>query len=167
MASRPRTIRVLTADSNQMACRLLAETLGKEPGLSVVASASDYDSMMQCWRASNPDIALISATLPGGILRPKPDAAPGNNSLPDCPWVLLLDESEPQVVVNAFRAGAKGVFARTQSDVRLLAKCIRRVMEGQLWVDSKQMLYLLDALTGNGNGKSDAAGLPPKLTRRE
>lgn len=71
------------------------------------------------------------------------------------------------MVVNAFRSGAKGVFSRTQSDIRLLAKCIRRVMEGQVWVDSRQMQHLLDALTGNGNGKSGAARTPPKLTRRE
>ena len=81
--------------------------------------------------------------------------------------MLLLDESEPQMVVNAFRAGAKGVFSRTQSDIRLLAKCIRRVMEGQVGVDSQQMLYLLEALTGNGNGKPDAAGTSARLTRRE
>ena len=39
-------------------------------------------------------------------------------------------------------------------------------MEGQVWVDSKQMLYLLEALTGR-KGQSDGAGTPPKLTRRE
>lgn len=167
MATRPRAIRVLAADSNQMACRLLAEALGKEPGLSVVASASDYDSMMRCWQASKPDIALISATLPGGLLKQKSDGTRVASSLPTCPWILLLDESEPQVVVNAFRAGAKGVFSRTQSDIRLLAKCIHRVKEGQVWVDSKQMLYLLEALSGNGNGKSEGTGTPPKLTRRE
>ena len=108
MATRPRAIRVLTADSNQMACRLLAEALSKEPGLSVVASASDYDSMMRCWQSAKPDIALISAALPGGLLVPMRGAAPETRSLPTCPWVLLLDESEPQVVVSAFRAGAKG-----------------------------------------------------------
>ena len=167
MATRPRAIRVLTADSNQMASRLLAEALGKEPGLSVVASAADYESMMRCCQAAKPDIALISAALSGGLLKLRPDANSGAKPLPTCPWVLLLDESEPQVVVSAFRAGAKGVFSRAQSDIRLLAKCIRRVTEGQVWVDSKQLLSLLEALTGDGRSKADAAGAPPKLTRRE
>jgi len=80
---------------------------------------------------------------------------------------MLLDDSEPHQVVPAFRAGAKGVFSRTQSDIRLLAKCIRRVMEGQVWVDSQQMMYLLDAFAGNGEGKPEGQGGPPKLTRRE
>ena len=167
MAPRPRAIRVLTADSNQMASRLLADALNKEPGLSVVASASDYDSMMRSLQAAKPDIVLMSAALPGGPLKPNSAAAHEINSGPPCPWVLLLDESEPQAVVSAFRAGAKGVFSRSQSDIHLLAKCVRRVMEGQVWVDSKQMLNLLDALTSNGDQRPKDAGAPPKLTRRE
>jgi DNA-binding NarL/FixJ family response regulator len=40
-------------------------------------------------------------------------------------------------------------------------------MEGQVWVDSKQMLYLLEALTGNCTGQRETASAPAKLTRRE
>ena len=167
MATRPRTIRVLTADSNQMACRLLADALGKEPGLSVVASASDYDSMMRSLLSARADVALISATLPGGTLGRNPDSSKEPSMTPSCPWVLMLDESSPHAVVNAFRAGAKGVFCRTQSDIRLLAKCVRRVTEGQVWIDSKQMLYLLDALTASQNTAPNGEGKTPKLTRRE
>lgn len=167
MATRSRAIRIFTADSNQMACRLLSEALSKEPGLSVVASASDYDSMMRSLQAAKPDIALISAALPGGLLKPKAGASLEGNAPPSCPWVLMLDESEPRAVVNAFRAGAKGVFSRTQSDIRLLAKCVRRVMEGQVWVDTNQMLYLLDALTCDPGGRPNGEGTTPMLTRRE
>jgi DNA-binding NarL/FixJ family response regulator len=79
----------------------------------------------------------------------------------------MLDESEPRTVVDAFRAGAKGVFSRTQSDIRLLAKCVRRVTEGQVWIDSAQMLFLLEALTGEQDAASNGGGATPKLTRRE
>jgi DNA-binding NarL/FixJ family response regulator len=167
MPTRPRTIRILTADSNQMACRLLSDALSREPGLSVVASAADYDSMIRTLQAAKPDIALISAALPGGLLKTKPASSQDHNLSIACPWVLMLDESEPEAVVNAFRAGAKGVFARTQSDIRLLAKCVRRVIEGQVWVDSKQMLYLLEALTGTQDCALHGGGTTPKLTRRE
>ena len=165
--SRLKTIRVVTADSSQMACRLLSEALSKEPGLSLVGSAVDYESLMRSIQAVKPDIALISAALHPSPLTARLSAPNGEARLPSCPWVLLLDESEPHLVVAAFRAGAKGVFSRTQSDIRLLAKCIRRAMEGQVWVDSKQMLCLLDAFTGNGDGKQGREGSPVKLTRRE
>jgi DNA-binding NarL/FixJ family response regulator len=148
-----------------MAVRLLSDALSKEPGLSVVATAANYESFLHSAQAAKPDIALLSAALPGGPMKTTRGAADSNCPMPPCPWVLLLDESEPRLVFSAFRAGAKGVFSRTQSDIRLLAKCIRRVMEGQVWVDSAQMRYLLDAFTGTGPEQS--VGKTPKLTPRE
>jgi DNA-binding NarL/FixJ family response regulator len=167
MPMRPRTIRVVTADSSQMSCRLLAEALNREPGLAVVDSTADYEALQRSLQSARPDVVLISSSLPGGPL--KFSRAPGQPVTPilACPWIALLDESEPRAVVAAFRSGAKGVFSRTESDIHLLAKCIRRVMEGQVWVDSKQMLYLLDALTGNCAAGLGLAGTPPRLTRRE
>ncbi|HVP55166.1 MAG TPA: response regulator transcription factor [Candidatus Eisenbacteria bacterium] len=167
MTSQPRTIRIVNADSNQMTCRLLSEALEKEPGLCVVGSAVDYETLARLMQSTKPDIALISSTLPGGPLRTRTHAAGGRVPVPSCPWVVLLDESEPNQVVAAFRAGAKGVFSRTQPDIRMLAKCIRRVMEGQVWVDSQQMLFLLDAFSGNGSNMHGAEAPAPKLTRRE
>lgn len=167
MPSRERVIRVVTADSNHMAVRLLSDALNKEPGVSVVATAADYESFLHSAQTVKPDIALISAALPGGPIKAKRRVAGSSSPLPACPWVLMLDESEPSLVVSAFRAGAKGVFSSRQSDIRLLAKCIRRVIEGQVWVDSTQMRYLLDAFTGNGTSPDGKTGNAPKLTPRE
>jgi DNA-binding NarL/FixJ family response regulator len=167
MASSSKVIRIAVADSNQMACRLLSEALEKQAGLSVVASVVDNESLLRSVQTLKPDIALISAALQGGPLNRQSGFREILSSAPQCPWVLLLDHSEPELVVAAFRAGAKGVFSRAQSEISLLAKCIRRVMEGQVWVDNKQMLYLLDAFTGNGNGTHKPANASPKLTPRE
>jgi DNA-binding NarL/FixJ family response regulator len=157
--SRKKPIRIVVADSNRMACRLLSEALNKQLGLFVAASAVDLESMRQSVATVKPDIVLLSANLPGGPLR--------TNGTLACPWVLLLDESEPRLVVAAFRAGARGVFSRSQSDIGLLAKCVRRVVEGQIWVDSRQMLYLLEAFNGNGNEQPTGDSRPPRLTPRE
>lgn len=167
MRARLKSIRIAVADSNQMACRLLSEALAKLPGLSVVASVVDGDSLLRSVQALKPDIAVISATLQDGPFNRRCGVQVIRSQTPQCPWVLLLDQSEPQLVVAAFRAGAKGVFSRAQSDIGLLAKCIRRVMEGQIWVDNKQMLYLLEAFTGNGDEAHDHTSAPVKLTPRE
>jgi two-component system nitrate/nitrite response regulator NarL len=134
MASRPKTIRIAVADSNQLASRLLSEALAKQPGFSVVASDVTGDSLLRSVLTLKPDIAVISAALPDGPFHRKSSADEIRRRTPQCPWILLLDHSEPRLVVSAFRAGAKGVFSRAQSDITLLAKCIRRVMEGQIWV---------------------------------
>lgn len=166
-AARPSVVRIAVADSNQMACRLLSEALEKQPGFSVIASVVDHESLQRSMQTLHPDIALISAAMQGGPLKRQPGSQESSSLAPHCPWILLLDQSEPELVVAAFRAGAKGVFSRAHSDIDLLAKCIRRVMEGQIWLDNQQMLYLLEAFTGNGNGAQKSASTNPKLTPRE
>jgi two-component system, NarL family, response regulator DegU len=167
VTSRVKPIRIAAADSSQMACQLLSEALNKQPGLSVVASAVDYDSLRRLMERVKPDVALIGAGLQGSPLSTKRGTADVSSSAPPCPWVLLLDKSEPHLVVAAFRAGAKGVFSRSQSDISLLAKCVRRVTEGQIWADNRQMLCLLEAFTGKDNGKQSVQNASPRLTARE
>jgi DNA-binding NarL/FixJ family response regulator len=167
ITSRPRPIRIAAADSSQMSCRLLSEALNKQPGLSVVASAVDYDSLRRSMEKVKPDVVLIGAGLQGGPLRSGRGNEEAISNAPPCPWILLMDETEPHLVVAAFRAGARGVFSRAQSDISLLAKCVHRVMEGQIWADNRQMLCLLDALTGKAHSKQPGHGTVPKLTPRE
>ena len=167
MASRPKTIRIAVADSNQMASRLLSEALRKQPGFSVVSCDVNGESLLRSVQTVQPDIAVISAALPDGPFHRKASTEEIRRRTPQCPWILLLDQCEPRLVVAAFRAGAKGVFSRAQSDINVLAKCIRRVLEGQIWVDNKQMLYLLEALTANRDDPRDRDSAPVRLTPRE
>jgi DNA-binding NarL/FixJ family response regulator len=48
-------------------------------------------------------------------------------------------------VVQAFRAGCKGVFYRAQS-IKELMKCLACVHRGQIWATSQELTYLLQAL---------------------
>lgn len=50
-------------------------------------------------------------------------------------------------MVEGLRAGARGVFSRSNFDFAALRKCVRRVFEGQLWISTPEMEYVLDALT--------------------
>jgi DNA-binding NarL/FixJ family response regulator len=59
--------------------------------------------------------------------------------------IVLLDADEGELVVEAFRSGAKGVFSRTGSS-KELRRCIERVYEGQIWANSAQMECIVDAL---------------------
>ena len=167
MTSRDRTIRIVVADSNQMSCELLSEALSKRRGISVLASVADGESMLRSTHALQPDVVLVSATLQDGPVNVRSLSQQFGNRTPQCPWVLLLDQTEAQVVVSAFQAGARGVFSRAQSDVNLLAKCIRKVVEGEIWVDNKQMLYLLEAVTLKGLESTVTPSGHCQLTPRE
>src|ERR1039458_8964167 len=108
MALQPKTIRIAVADSNQMASRLLSEALAKQPGFSVVSSDVTGESLLRSVLTLRPDIAVISAALPDGPFYRKSSAEEIRRRTPQCPWILLLDQSEPRLVVAAFRAGGHG-----------------------------------------------------------
>jgi len=59
--------------------------------------------------------------------------------------VLLLDSSDPAQVVEAFSHGARGAFCKSE-DLPTLCECVRSVHAGQVWADSVQMQWVLQAL---------------------
>jgi DNA-binding NarL/FixJ family response regulator len=59
--------------------------------------------------------------------------------------VVLLDALERNLVVEAFRCGARGVFCRSGS-FQALCKCILCVHEGQVWASSAELRFVVEAL---------------------
>jgi DNA-binding CsgD family transcriptional regulator len=79
---------------------------------------------------------------------------------------MLMDSSKRETIVQAFRAGAKGIFSRQES-VETLCKCIRSVHGGQIWANSQQMSYAVEALASSPVFRTlDANGMS-LLSRRE
>jgi len=56
------------------------------------------------------------------------------------------ESDDRELVVNAFRAGAKGLFLFAQTPFPMLCKCIHCVFRGQVWINRQQMNYVLEAL---------------------
>jgi DNA-binding NarL/FixJ family response regulator len=61
--------------------------------------------------------------------------------------VVLLEESNCDSVVNAFRSGARGLFCFSHSNFQLLCKCIQCVHRGQVWASNQQVECLIEAVT--------------------
>jgi DNA-binding NarL/FixJ family response regulator len=64
---------------------------------------------------------------------------------PSVNCVLLLDEDKRDIMIEAFRSGVVGVCQRDQAFSHL-CKCIRCVSQGQVWANSRQQRYILEAL---------------------
>src|SRR5581483_4010186 len=65
---------------------------------------------------------------------------------PQVAKVLLLDQYDRDVVVQAFRSGVRGLFCFADYPFRLLCKCIHSVHNGQVWANSEQLRYLLETV---------------------
>jgi len=162
----PPVVRIVVADANVMGCRLLSDALQREQQFRVVGLAVDGQELRNAIRSAEPDIALVNSHLQDGALSGMSLAHEIRQEFPHVRVVLLLDRAEPHLVVRAFRAGARGIFSRTEADLEILCKCINRVYEGQIWADTEQLHYLLEHLS-SPTGENNAKRAATLLTARE
>ena len=139
-------IRVFAADYTSMNTQLLVETLGRDGQFTMATpSASAGQDIVSTVKRERSNIALISARQgndgKGGFALSREI----RSSSPATRVIMLLDSSERTPVLEAFRAGARGVFCRTEP-LKLLAKSIRCVHEGQIWASSTELHFLLEAM---------------------
>jgi two-component system nitrate/nitrite response regulator NarL len=132
------------ADAVAMSCRLLADALQRSKRYQAVAAVTPKQ-VLEALDSAPFQVALVSTSFPEdplgglGLVREIREIHPEVNI------VVLLDTLERSFVVEAFRAGACGVFCRADS-FQTLCKCIHCVHEGQVWASSAELLYVLDAL---------------------
>ncbi len=68
-------------------------------------------------------------------------------SPPAIPKVLLTDSVSRDLVISSFRSGARGIFSITNSNLRLLCKCLLRVAHEQIGANTEELNYLLDLVS--------------------
>ena len=141
------SISVLIADADRMSAHLIADglTRGRNDIVVVAVSNNSAETIRQIEK-KQPDIALINAHLDDGRLRGYHVLRYLRVLSPKTVAIMLIPDSERDLVVDAFRGGAKGVFCRLHS-FKLLSKCIRTVHEGQIWVDTRNLAFILEFLT--------------------
>jgi two-component system, NarL family, nitrate/nitrite response regulator NarL len=157
--------RVLVADTAPMNSQMLAEVLAKHKDFAVFEAAPTSNEVLAAIAEHQPHVAVVSST-PGerdGVSLTESICG----SFPAIRVLQLLDRSEPEAVVRAFRSGARGVFCRTNS-LELLARCITRLREGHVWANTQELNFVMDALSVEGAGPRKFAGSGNvKLSRRE
>jgi two-component system nitrate/nitrite response regulator NarL len=159
-------IRVLAADSTRMNSQMLASALERDPRFQVLAPVSDPAEIMSAVTVARPAVVVLSSHLAEDSRKGFEVARELLVLNPTMPIVMLLDTSDRNQVVEAFRAGAKGVFSRSES-MTLLGKCIYCVSQGQVWANSRELRFLLEALGEALPMKAIDAKGAALLSRRE
>lgn len=128
-----------------MGCELLGEALKRSRyPLKIVSTAITQQEVLDGLRVHTPAVVLMATDLSDAplsglnVLRQIRE-----NGMPTR-VVVLLDDHDSEIMIDAFRAGARGIFCRAES-VEQLAKCLYTVGSGQIWVGSEQLEFLLDA----------------------
>lgn len=152
-----------------MSYQLISEALGRSrnPRFEVIVPRGfTSNEALQDIERSSPDVAVISNALKDGPSAGCTLLRAMHASHLQTRGVLLVDYPERDLVVNAFRSGARGVFSRADS-LSELCKCIDSVHKGQIWANSRELEYVLEALaTSRRISAVDAQG-KQLLSKRE
>src|SRR5580693_6280487 len=166
-AGRAGVVKVFIADGSQLSCQLIAAAVRRgRYRTRVIGFATDAVGIREGLEKNDADVAVIGARLENEDLagfqvtreilasRSKPSV------------IMILDSNKPAMVVEAFRAGACGVFSRDQSS-EWLCKCIHAVHKGQVWASSKELHFVIEALGQAPLTKPISVRGTALLTKRE
>lgn len=165
-ALRGQAIRVLVADNTYIHTQLLADALKRDTGLEVVGSDPNSRALLAAAELHHADVLLISSTLDEEPNRGLEVLREMRASRPELRAVVLLDSSKEEVILNAFRSGARGVFRRHES-IETLRKCVRCIHQGQIWANSEEMSLALKALAASPTVHAVNANGRALLSKRE
>ncbi|MFJ3794434.1 response regulator [Kitasatospora sp. NPDC090091] len=137
-------VRVLVVDDQEFVREGIASLLGIQPGVTVVATASDGRQAVEAAVTHRPDVALVDIRMPGtdGI----DTAAALATRVPTCRVVMLTTFDDQDYVARALKAGAVGYLLKNLPSAEL-ARSVRLVHAGVAQLDTAVMARLAAALT--------------------
>src|SRR6202041_4100378 len=142
MTKAKQVIRILVADDPRIFRAGLPKLLEVADDLQIIGEASNGVECVKMLAKFKPDILLLDLRMPEkdglGVLEEV-----NFDSLPTRVIVLTAAEDDRDVV-RAMRLGARGVVLK-QSASDLLLKSIRKVADGEIWLDNRMTAEEINA----------------------
>ncbi len=137
---RARKIRIVIADDHPIFREGLKKLLSLEEDFQVIGEAADGRQTVEVVLKLQPDILLLDLKMPNmsGLeaLQELGDKAKSTK-------VIVLTASDDEAsVVQAMRMGTAGIVLK-QTATDLLVKSIRKVFDGEVWLDSRMTSVVL------------------------
>jgi DNA-binding NarL/FixJ family response regulator len=126
-------IRIVVADDHPIFRDGLCKLLSLEEDFEVVAQASDGRQVLEVLQQLEPDILLLDLKMPGmdGLATLQRLQATKNKTR----VIVLTASDDKNEFVQAMKLGTSGIVLK-QTATDLLIKSIRKVHDGEIWLDS-------------------------------
>jgi DNA-binding NarL/FixJ family response regulator len=158
---------VLVTEASKMYCDLLSMAFLAVPDrFHVVATAFTTADILAQVREHRPSVAIISDNLADGPLsglRILPEVRKAN---PETRLLLAMSSSDRELVIEAFRFGADGVFCRN-SPFNMLCKSVDALANGQIWANSKELRYVMEEFMRAPKQRKVDPTVENRMTKRE
>jgi DNA-binding NarL/FixJ family response regulator len=162
MTKSKQVVRILVADDHAIFRDGLRKLLEVADDVQIIGEASNGVECVKMLQKLKPDILLLDLRMPEkdglGVLEEV-----NFDTLPTRVIVLTAAEDDRDVV-RAMRLGARGVVLK-QSASDLLLKSIRKVSDGEIWLDNRMTAEVIDAF--KKSSESGQRREKPLLSDRE
>ena len=156
-------IRIVVADDHTIFRDSLCRMLAMEEDFEIVGQAGTGKQVMDVVTSEHPDILLLDLRMPD------PDSLETLKQLRakrlKTRIIVLTAVEEEKQYVQAVRSGARGVVVK-QTATDLLIKSVRKVHEGEIWLDAKTAEAVVRAFT-EAKGEVIEQHRPLPLSNRE
>jgi two-component system nitrate/nitrite response regulator NarL len=158
---------LLISEASKMYCDLLSMAFyAVRKRFHVVGVASNTTDILTVLREHLPQITIVSDILEEGPLAGIRILPEIRRIAPDTRILLLMRAPDRQLVIEAFRFGADGVFCRN-SPFDLLCKSLDAISQGEIWANAVELRYVLEEfMKGPKPLKVDPA-VERRMTKRE
>jgi DNA-binding NarL/FixJ family response regulator len=141
------SLHVLVADHSRMQAQLLTAALRRHPDFHISSCQMNPESILQAVASRCPHVALLCFSAPANFAEEIATLRRFHVSHPEIAKIILADSTSRDLVVHAFRCGARGILTVSDCNLRALSKCIVRVAARQIWANTEQLNYLLDLVS--------------------
>lgn len=149
--------RVILADDHKILLEAFRKLL--EPHYEVVAAVSDGRALLTAAATLKPDVILLDIGMP--LLNGLEAARQLKNKLPAVRLIFLTMQEDPELAVEAMRAGASGYLLKTSASSELL-HAIQEALKGKTYVTPRISQGMEQSFIRDPRGRQKAKSLTPR-----
>jgi DNA-binding NarL/FixJ family response regulator len=150
--NREQFIRVIVADSQAIFRAGLRKIFAAEDDIRVVGQAETFEQTLSAIQKLTAEILILEAAL---AERPVKGLQEICTEAPDVRIVLVIETPDRELTLDLFRRGAHSIVSR-EVDSDLFIECLRKVAEGEPWLEPHAVKWVLEAYRTQGTRPASA-----------
>lgn len=156
------SIRVILADSQAIYRVGMKKVFALEDDIRVVAQVETLNNLYAALQRYPTDVVVLEGQLIAGTIDAIPEIV---RQAPGAKLIVQVTETDESNTVEMYRRGVRGVVPRSISP-DLLVKCVRKIAEGETWIDNKSINWVIEAYRAQATTLTDPR-VQPKFSKKE
>ena len=155
-------IRIVLADSQAIYRVGIRKIFALEDDIRVIAQVDTLAGLHSAIQRFPTDLILLEGNLIAGTVDAIPELV---RRAPQLKIIVQSAQNDESNTVELYRRGVRGVVPRSISP-DLLIKCVRKIAEGETWIDNQSISWVIEAYRAQASNLTDPK-VQPKLSKKE